>query len=191
MSRTVFSTPILTPILRLITIGIMRLCGWKLANKAPDLDKYVLLAAPHTSNWDFVAFIAAALEARVTLNWMGKHTLFPKPLRPVMIWLGGIPINRQASQNMVQQVVSRFESEPNLVVTIPPEGTRSKVERWKTGFYHIAQGANVPVVLGWLDFAKKEAGFGPAFTPTGDLEKDLAEIQDFYKDKTPKHPELF
>lgn len=191
MSRTVFSTPIFTPILRLISMGIMRLCGWKLANKPPELDKYVLLAAPHTSNWDFPALIGAALEARVSINWMGKHTLFPKPIRPLMKWLGGIPINRNSSQNMVQQVIERFELESSLVVAIPPEGTRSKVERWKTGFYHIAQGANVPVVLGFLDFAKKEAGFGPAYTLTGDLEKDLQEIQAFYKDKTPKYPDLF
>jgi 1-acyl-sn-glycerol-3-phosphate acyltransferase len=191
MTRTIFSTPVLTPIMRLIAMVLMRLFGWKVVNRPPAIDKYVMIAAPHTSNWDFIVMLGAALDAGMSIHWMGKHTLFPAPIRPLMIWLGGIPIDRRKSQNMVQQVVERYDNESALIVAVPPEGTRGKTDRWKTGFYHIAVGAKVPVVLSWLDFAKKEAGFGPAFIPTGDIEKELPEIRAFYLDKTPKNPDLF
>lgn len=119
--------------------------------------------------------------------WMGKHTLFRWPFGPLFKWLGGIPIERSSAHGVVEQTVDAFSQHERLVIGIPPEGTRSKVSRWKTGFYHIAYKAKVPIVLGFVDFPTKTGGFGPLFAPTGDLEADLKEIQHFYGDKRGKY----
>jgi 1-acyl-sn-glycerol-3-phosphate acyltransferase len=130
----------------------------------PDCGKLVIIAAPHTSNWDFVFGMTGAFALGLELHWMGKHTLFKPPLGGVMRWLG-------------------------LVVT--PEGTRSKVERWKTGFWHIARAAGVPILLGGLDYGRKRLVFGPLLEPGESLEEDMAMIQAHYRGMTPRHPKLF
>lgn len=183
MRTTVFSTPILTPILRGISIVILKLIGWKTRGEELEHQRFVLIGAPHTSNWDFPLMLMVVLKLRLRVFWMGKHTLFPFPFAWLMKWLGGIPINRSASHNVVNETVRQYKNNDELVVLIPPEGTRSKVDKWKTGFYHIANLAEVPILLGYVDASKKEAGFADFFHPSGNLEEDMDGIRDFYAKK--------
>ena len=184
MRKTVFSTPIITPILRGISLIGLKLIGWRAIGEPLQHQRCVLIAAPHTSNWDFPLMLMIVLKLRLRIYWMRKHTLFPFPVGWLMKWLGGIPINRAASHNVVNETIRQYSENDELIVLIPPEGTRSKVDRWKTGFYHIANNANVPILLGYVDAKNKAAGFADFFTPTGDLEKDMSEIRKFYKEKT-------
>ena len=183
MRTTIFSTPLVTPLLRFLAILILRLIGWTSIGSKVSVPKYVLIGAPHTSNWDFPLMLLVVLELRLQLFWMGKHTLFPFPFSGLTKWLGGIPINRVKSHNTVHDIVGQFKSNDNFVVLVPPEGTRRKVSKWKTGFYHIANNAGVPILMGYLDAEKKEAGFANFFYPTGDLESDMKEIRSFYAQK--------
>ena len=180
MRTTIFSTPILTPILRAISIVILKILRWQTRGGELPHQKFVLIGAPHTSNWDFPLMLMVVLKLRLRVFWMGKHTLFPFPFSGLMKWLGGIPINRSASHNVVRETVRQFKENKDLVVLVPPEGTRSKVARWKTGFYHIANMAEVPILMGYVNAEKKEAGFADFFYPTGDLEGDLEKIREFY-----------
>ena len=183
MRTTVFSTPLLTPLLRGLARLILALTGWSTRGEHLEHQRCVLIGAPHTSNWDFPLMLMVVLKLKLRVFWMGKHTLFPFPFGWLMKWLGGIPINRSASHNVVNETVRQYAENDQLIVLIPPEGTRSKVTRWKTGFYHIANNAEVPILLGYVDASKKEAGFADFYTPTGDLEKDMAEIRAFYATK--------
>ena len=180
MRTTIFSTPILTPILRAISIVILKILRWQTRGGELPHQKFVLIGAPHTSNWDFPLMLMVVLKLRLRIFWMGKHTLFPFPFSGLMKWLGGIPINRSASHNVVRETVRQFKENKDLVVLVPPEGTRSKVARWKTGFYHIANMAEVPILMGYVNAEKKEAGFADFFYPTGDVEGDLERIREFY-----------
>ena len=180
MRTTIFSTPILTPILRAISIVILKILRWQTRGGELPHQKFVLIGAPHTSNWDFPLMLMVVLKLRLRVFWMGKHTLFPLPFSGFMKWLGGIPINRSASHNVVRETVRQFKENKDLVVLVPPEGTRSKVARWKTGFYHIANMAEVPILMGYVNAEKKEAGFADFFYPTGDVEGDLEKIREFY-----------
>lgn len=183
MRTTIFSTPLITPLLRFLAILILRLIGWTSIGSKVSVPKYVLIGAPHTSNWDFPLMILVVLELRLQLFWMGKHTLFSFPFSGIMKWLGGIPINRTKSHNAVHDIVGQFKSNENFVVLVPPEGTRLKVKEWKTGFYHIANNAGVPILMGYVNAERKEAGFANFFYPTGDLESDMKEIRSFYEQK--------
>lgn len=183
MGTTVFSTPILTPCLRLLALLALKLIGWHARGEELARQRFVLIGAPHTSNWDFPLMLLVVLKLRLRVYWMGKHTLFPYGLGWFMRWLGGIPINRSKSHNVVNETVRLYQENDELVVLIPPEGTRSKVERWKTGFYHIANNANVPILLGYVDAAKKEAGIADFFQPKGDIDSDIQEIRAFYASK--------
>ena len=189
MHYTIFDTPLLRNFMRALSIMLLRLRGWRIEGNFPDLPKYVLIAAPHTSNWDFPLTLGVCFALRAKLYWMGKHTLFWGPLGPVMRWLGGIPVMRSRNNSLVQQMVTVYQQSAQLVVAIPPEGTRQRVKEWKTGFYHIACGAQVPIVLAYMDYAHKVCGFGPVFYPTGDIVADMPRIQDFYRDKVGKHPD--
>jgi len=183
MRTTVFNTPIITPVLRWLAIVILKLIGWKAVGKELDNPRFVLIGAPHTSNWDFPLMLLIVLKLRLQVFWMGKHTLFPFPFGWFMKWLGGIPVNRSKSHNVVNETVRQYREYKNLVVLVPPEGTRSKVTTWKSGFYRIANAAGVPILMGFVDAAKKEAGLADFFYPTGDMEADIAEIRQFYKGK--------
>ena len=183
MRTTIFSTPLLTPLLRLISVAILKITGWHTCGEPLAYQRCVLIGAPHTSNWDFPLMLMVVLKLKLRVFWMGKHTLFPFPFGWFMQWLGGIPIDRSAAHNVVNETVKKFAEHEQLIVLVPPEGTRKKVTRWKTGFYHIACNASVPILLGYINAPLREAGFADFFTPTGDLEKDFAQIRDFYKDK--------
>ena len=184
MRKTVFSTPVITPILRGLSLVGLKLLGWTAKGEPLEHQRCVLIAAPHTSNWDFPLMLMIVLKLRLRIFWMGKHTLFPFPFGWLMRWLGGIPIDRKASHNVVNETVRQYRENDELIVLIPPEGTRTKVDRWKTGFYHIAKNANVPILLGYVDAENKVAGFADFFTPTEDLEQDMLEIRQFYTEKT-------
>ncbi|MEX0618930.1 MAG: lysophospholipid acyltransferase family protein [Pseudohongiellaceae bacterium] len=189
MRTTVFSTPLLTPLLRAVAMLLLKLSGWKAVGDPIADPRFVLIGAPHTSNWDFPIMLLVVLQLRMEVFWMGKNTLFRFPFGGLMQWLGGIPIDRSRPGKVVDQTVRQFECHKNLVVLIPPEGTRRKVERWKTGFYHIAVNADVPIMLGYVDAAKKEAGIAKLFYPSGDIDADLAAIHEFYGQKTGICPE--
>lgn len=191
MHYTIFDTPVVRPLFALISVLLLRLSGWRIEGRPPTAPKYVLIGAPHTSNWDFPLTLAICFATRLKIYWMGKDSLFCGPLGPVMRWLGGIPVRRDAASGLVQQTVDAFQRSERLVVAIPPEGTRSKVSQWKTGFYHIACGAQIPVVLAFLDFRRKVGGFGPVLMPSGDLERDMADIRAFYKDIHGKNPSQY
>jgi len=183
MTITVFRTPLVRPLLTMVARAGLRLSGWHVAGSIPDTRRFVLIAAPHSSNWDFLLMLAVTLDQKIALHWMGKHTLFRWPFGALMRWLGGIAIDRNRANNTVAQMVELFDRSTDLVVLTTPEGTRSKVSRWKTGFYHIADGARIPILLGYVDASKKAVGFGPLFYPTGNLDHDLLEIQNFYAGK--------
>lgn len=190
--RTVFDTPVVNVILRTFSLIVLKLCGWKVTGSLPaDVKKAVLIAAPHTSNWDlpFTLFVAFAL--RLKIYWMGKEELFKPPFRGVMMWLGGIPVQRSAAGNMVAASAEAIRDADELMLVVSPEGTRSKALYWKTGFYHIAHGAEVPVVMAFLDYPNKHGGLGPVLHTSGDIEKDMLVIKDFYKDKRGKRRDLF
>ncbi len=188
-SKTVFVTPVINSLLGFLSLIVMKIVGWSIDGEQPVHNKYILLAAPHTSNWDFPLIIMVALRLKLDVHWMGKDTLFRFPLKAIMTWLGGIPINRSQANNVVDQMVDQFNHRDSLIVLVPPEGTRSKVDRWRTGFYHIALQAKLPVVLGFVDAGTKKIGFGPEFYPTGNIDEDLAEMKIFYGQITGINPE--
>lgn len=179
---TIFAIPGLRIVLRLCARLILLVLGWKIAGEIPSAPKYVLIAAPHTSNWDFVFALLFALACQVNLCMLGKKELTTWPLGYLFKWLGVIPVDRSGPNNVVAQAVAMFNERDRMVLGISPPGTRSPVQQWKTGFYHIAFGAKVPISLGFLDYGRKIGGFGPLFTPSGDAEGDIARIRAFYAD---------
>jgi 1-acyl-sn-glycerol-3-phosphate acyltransferase len=183
VKRTIYCTPAITTLCRYLAHFFMRLRGWKVVGDAPVHKKYVLIAAPHTSNYDFPLMLGSTLILKMNLHWMGKASLFSFPTGALARWLGGIAINRSTSNNTVEATVKVFDDAEELVIVIPPEGTRAAVTEWKTGFYHIAYQAKVPIVLGYVDTVSKTSGFGNSFIPTGDFDKDMIEIRAFYQDK--------
>lgn len=193
MRVTIFTTPLLSPTLRWLSKHILRLLGWTLTGSMPaNTPKSVVIAAPHTSNWDFPYTLMVAFAMGLNIQWMGKKQLFRLPFRHLMRWLGGIPVDRSQSTNLVAASVATLLASPHeLHLVVPPEGTRSQSRHWKTGFYYIALGAQVPIVLGYMDFAQKKSGLGPALVPTGDIEADMAQIKAFYAPFKGKNPDQF
>ena len=171
--------------------AFLRAAGWKMEGERPFVERYVLIAAPHTSNWDLPFMLAMAFVYDIPVRWMGKHTLFEPPFGPLFKRLGGIPIVRHRPGGVVGQMVEHFENSESLALMVPAEGTRSYVDHWKSGFYHIARTAKVPIVLGYLDYARRRGGFGPALHPSGDVRSDMDEIRDFYADKVGRYPDQF
>jgi len=171
-----------------IARAVLLVLGWRIDGAVPSIPKYVLIGAPHTSNWDFALALLAKWALDFRFHWIGKDTLFRRPFGRVMRWLGGIPVNRRSHNHFIDQMVQQFRVRDEMVIVITPEGTRSRTEYWKSGFYYIALGAQVPIVMGYADYARKILGIGPAVMPTGNLEADLALIRGFYSDKSGKHP---
>lgn len=140
---------------KLLSRSLLKLFGWELDDQLPELKCYVLIAYPHTSNWDFVLGMLAKWSMDLPLNWVAKHSMFWGPFKPLFLAMGGVPLNRQQSSGFIQKNIELFEQREHFVLGLMPEGTRSKTDRWKTGFYHIAHGANVPIVLAYLDYKTK------------------------------------
>lgn len=170
---------------------ILRLIGWSASGVPPAQERCVLIAAPHTSNWDLALLLLFANHFGFRLRWMGKHTLFRGPMGWLMRFLGGLPIDRRSRNNVVEQMAARFAEEPELVLVIPPEGTRRAAEYWKSGFYHIARAADVPVLLCFLDYRRKVGGIGPTLWPSGNVKADMDAIRAFYAGKTGRYAHAF
>lgn len=171
---------------------VMRMIGWKVTGSIPpEIKKCVIIAAPHTSNWDFFIGRMAYWQLGVPVKFLIKKEAFDHPLGWLVKRMGGIPVDRKKSNNLVDQVASVFDDYSILNIVVTPEGTRKLVEQWKKGFYFIALKAGVPIVLGFVDYHKKIGGFGPVIYPSGDYNSDIIAIESFYKDKTAKHPEKF
>lgn len=169
----------------------LRWTGWQAEGQRPAARRYVLIAAPHTSNWDLAYTLALASVLEVKVAWMGKHQLFRGPMGAVLRRLGGVPVNRDRRNDLVTEMASRINESESIALTVPAEGTRGYTPYWKSGFYHIARAANVPIVLGYLDYARRRGGFGPEIIPTGDIRQDMDEIRAFYADKQGRYPECF
>ncbi len=189
MQYTVFDTPVIRVLIRRAAMAFLKMTGWKAEGRIPDAPKFVLIAAPHTSNWDLPFALCIAFALRIKIYWMGKSAIFRRPFRRLFLWLGGIPVDRSRSHNVVEQLVRRFHEEETLALLIAPSGTRKRVAKWKTGFYYTAYGANAPIVLGFLDYGRKVGGVGPAVRPTGDIAADMNIIRAFYDGVTGKYPE--
>ncbi len=162
--------------------------GWTYEGESPTFPKFVTIGAPHTSNSDFLAFLAVATHFRLPARYIGKHTLFRWPFGGLMRRLGGIPVRRGSGQGLVEQVVEAFERADRMALVIAPEGTRGRADYWKSGFYRIAVGAGVPIVCGFVDYATKTMGLGPTVHPTGDARADMAIIRAFYAGKEGAKP---
>ena len=189
MKPTLINNCILKPILYWFATFCLFIMGWKTKGKIPDINKFVMIAAPHSSNWDFVFFLLIIFKFQISVHWMGKHTMFKWPFKGLLIRLGGIPIDRSGKGNIVQSMAEAFKKSEKLIVTIAPSGTREKVMKWKTGFYHIASQAKVPIVCGFIDYKQKTIGFGPVFSPSDDIDTDMASIKAFYTDFSGKYLE--
>lgn len=172
---------------------LFRIAGWGVEGDLPDIPKYVIIVT-HTSNWDFIFGLSgwSILSygfSSTKLSWMGKAELFRGPLGAFLRWIGGVPIERGARHNAVEQSIQAFLSREELVMGIAPEGTRKKATHWKTGFYYIAQGAQVPIVLAFIDYKRKAVGIGPAMIPSGDIQADMEIIRDFYSKVHARYPD--
>jgi 1-acyl-sn-glycerol-3-phosphate acyltransferase len=167
------------------------LLRWKIAVQQPVPDRCVVIAAPHTSNWDFPVTMAMAEVEGVPIRWLGKAQMFNKVLGPFFRAMGGISVQRSSPQGLVGDLAAEFSRHDRLALVVPAEGTRDAVEYWKSGFYRIAQQAGVPIVCAYVDRATRTGGFGPVITPTGDVRADMDLIRAFYADKTGLKPGRF
>lgn len=165
---------------RIFFYGLYRLLGWQVLGAAPSDKKLVIIAAPHETNWDLTQMLGIAFYYRIPVKWMGKHTLGQGPFGWLMRWWGLLPVDRNASTNIVEQVSAAFAEADEMAVVIAPEGTRSDVKAWKTGFYNIALKAKVPVALGFIDYEKKFGGIDGTLIPTGDYEADMETVASYY-----------
>jgi 1-acyl-sn-glycerol-3-phosphate acyltransferase len=190
MKRTIFNTPLITPAFRYLFKAALRLLGWRVVGQLPDNPKFVIVGAPHTSNWDFVLFLALAFILKGDLRYMGKKELFRWPFTGFFKWCGGVPVDRSRPQGLVEQTVRAIQESDHFQLVITPEGTRKVVGEWKRGFYHIAKQTDILVVAGYVDSRTKTCGIGPIFTLTDDVEADIKVMQAFFKDKVGINPRL-
>ncbi|GAB4315098.1 MAG: lysophospholipid acyltransferase family protein [Phototrophicales bacterium] len=173
---------ILINILRLPILAIWRLMGWRAIGDVPPYDKFVLTAAPHTSNWDYIIMLGLAAHYKRRPKTIVKDKLLKWFIIGRFIrWFGGVPVARSHSENTIQQVVQWFDQHEKMILVLAPEGTRKKVPYWRSGFYYMAYEAGVPIVLGFLDYKNKQAGFGEVIHPSGDIHADMERIRAFYQ----------
>jgi 1-acyl-sn-glycerol-3-phosphate acyltransferase len=167
---------------------LFRAKGWRVEGRAPDLPKFIVVGAPHTSNWDFVFFAGAVEQLGIDPSFIGKHTLFRWPLKRFMYDMGGMPVDRSKPGGYVRSVIRAFSQAQRMALVIAPEGTRSSTGKWRSGFYHIAMGAQVPLVPAWVDHARMAGGLGDPVVPTGDYRADMLRLLAFFREKMPDCP---
>lgn len=165
---------------------ILRILGWRIEGEIPNIPKFVAIAAPHTTNWDFVLGMSALMAMSIRVHWIGKDSIFKWPVKYVWQWLGGKPVDRFNPHGVVQQIVDIFNANDHFILGLSPEGTRKNLDKWRSGFYHIATGAGVPILMASFDFKNKVLGIGSLFHPTGDIHKDIDTMQNYYKSFTGK-----
>lgn len=178
------------PIFRLALL-LMRALGWRFSGERPGDPKFILIGAPHTSNWDFLLTLALVGHFDIPLRYMVKDSVFRGPWGGLLKALGGIPIDRSQSFNRVEKTIQAFQQRDSLVLGILPEGTRKRTEFWKSGFYHIAHGAGVPLILARVDARTRTLVLGKRLMPSGDIEADMKEIADYYEGAQGIYPENF
>ena len=188
METTIFNTPILSGIYHYLAKSMMRLAGWHVEGALPDLPKFVLVGAPHTSNWDFVLFLGVIFSLRANVRFMGKAELFRFPIGWFFRYCGGVPVDRKKSTGLVEQMVKVSNESEKFILTIAPEGTRHHVQGWKRGFYHIAKSAGIPIVMAIVDGRHKTVRIGQVFHPTEDIEADIKSIQEIFAGIVGIHP---
>ncbi len=180
---------VLARMTRAATFAFYKRQGWRAEGTVPNPRRFVIIAAPHTSNWDFVYFLGLTQDLGLDAHFMGKRELFRWPFGRAMVEMGGVPVDRARGGNYVQAMVDEFARRDEFMLTIAPEGTRGAVRQWRTGFYQIALQAKVPMVIGLMDYARRVGGLGPAIMPTGDYAADMAPIETYYRSVTPRFPE--
>src|SRR5215211_6248756 len=173
MKTTIFNTPILSSFYHYLARMIMRLTGWRVEGRLPDIPKFVLVGAPHTSNWDFLLFLGVIFSLRANVRFMGKAELFR--------FRGGGPVDRKKSTGLVEQMVKVCHESEKFILTIAPEGTRHRVTEWKRGFYHIAKSAGIPIVMAVVDGRQKTVRIGQVFHPTENMEADMEAIKGIFE----------
>jgi 1-acyl-sn-glycerol-3-phosphate acyltransferase len=180
-----------SPLLQRVGTLALRAFGWRIVGEVPAIPKFVGIAAPHTSNWDFFVGLGAIYALDLEVRWLGKDSIFRGPLGPLLRRLGGRPVRRDTPEGVVAEVAAAIRAEPRFILGLAPEGTRSRVTHWRTGFYRIAEAAGVPIVPVWFDWKRREIGLGAPLLPTGDLEADVAALQSVYRRDMSRRPELF
>ncbi len=193
MQVTIFETPVVRHVMRGLSLVFMRLNGWTLRGELPSqASRCVMIAAPHTSNWDLPYTLMTAFVLKLHIRWLGKASIFRFPFGGVMRWLGGIPVDRSGPHDLVSSAAASLRAaQQPMQLVVPPEGTRGRTRHWKTGFWFIAQQADVPILLAYMDYHKKEAGIGPVLVTSGDVQADLAQVKAFYAGVRGRNAEQF
>lgn len=168
---------------------VLSFLGWTFDTQVPAIPKFIIVGATHTSNWDFVYFLLYIFAIGLKVSFIGKDTAFWWPMGIILKKLGGIPVNRRIRTNFVDQIIEKFNNSSQLRILITPEGTRHKTNYWKSGFYYIAHGAHIPILLGSIDYPRKKLELGPLIYTTGNIIEDFKIIQNYYADKIGKFPE--
>jgi 1-acyl-sn-glycerol-3-phosphate acyltransferase len=172
-----------------VSVWLLRILGWRVVLARPVPRRCVVIVAPHTSNWDFVFGLLASWTVGIHFRWVGKDSLFATPMKPLFLRWGGIPVNRRVSSGFIEQMTAEFERNEEFALVIAPEGTRGNADHWKSGFYHLARAAGVPIGLAFFDYGRRRVGIGGYLDLTGDVAADMAAIADFYADKVGCRPE--
>lgn len=175
-------------LLRALGRAMLAAMGWRIEGAIPDLPKFVIAVAPHTSNWDFVVGMAAMFALDLRLAFLGKHTLFRGPVGWLMQWLGGIPVDRSAPHGVVGEAIAGFAAAERRILAIAPEGTRRRGAAFRSGFLHIARGAQVPVMLAVLDYGARCVRLGPTFMPAADVEAERTRLEAYFAAFQGKRP---
>ena len=177
--------------LQAVARATLRAFGWKVTGTLPHLPKFVIIVAPHTSNWDFAVGLAAKWSLALDLQWFGKDTLFRAPAGAILRALGGRPVRRAGPEGVVSEMAAMVRAEPQFLLALAPEGTRKQVSHWRSGFYRIAEAADVPMVPVWLDWTRREVGIGRPVLASGDLAADIAALQALYRPDMAKNTSGF
>ena len=167
---------------------VMRLGRWRCEGEVPNVPRMVVIAAPHTSNWDLIYMLAAAFQLGLSVNWLGKNSLFRGPLGAVLRYFGGLPVDRSKPNQLIVKLAGEINQRATCALVVPPEGTRAHTDHWKSGFYWIAVEANVPMVLAYLDWSTRRCGIGPTLVPTGNVADDMDKVREFYQDMRGRFP---